>query len=161
MGYPIPGQNQFVPEWAAPFQAKINLSQNGLHHIKKRLKTSCFLEVSISFLSPFFASRQSFCTWHGYFEKKADLSCFLWLYRLLKQNSAAPQGSPPPTQQIKIQMQKSWVGWSTNVVIKPSWEGNHSLRLNIAIRADCDHNLCHNEWHNFWKFSERKMSLGQ
>ena len=42
-----------------------------------------------------------------------------------------------------------------------SWEGNHSLRLNIAIRADCDHNLCHNEWHNLWKFSERKMSLGK
>ena len=33
---------------------------------------------------------------------------------MLKQKSAAPQGSPPPTQQIKIQMQISWVGRSTS-----------------------------------------------
>ena len=61
----------------------------------------------------FFVSRHSLWTWHGYFEKKLDLACFFWQYRQLKQKSAAPQGSPPPTQQIKIQMQISWVGRST------------------------------------------------
>ena len=33
----------------------------------------------------------------------------------LKESSPCPQGSPPPTQQINIQMSNSWVGRSTSV----------------------------------------------
>ena len=54
MVQPIPGPTQFVPEWAAPFQAKINLSQNGLHHIRKRLKTSRFFGGFHKFLVSIF-----------------------------------------------------------------------------------------------------------
>ena len=72
---------------------------------------SFFFGGLTQFFVPFFASRQSLCTWHGYFENTS--ACFFWLQGPLIQSSAAPQGSPPPTQQIKIQMQISWVGWST------------------------------------------------
>ena len=39
--------------------------------------------------------------------------CFLLRQESPIQKSATPQGLPPPTQQIKIQMQTSWVGRST------------------------------------------------
>ena len=59
----ISSQNYFVPEWATPFQAKISLSQNGLHHFRPKsvcprmgytisgrdLKQAGFLEVSITY----------------------------------------------------------------------------------------------------------------
>ena len=106
LGWPISSQTQFLPIWAGPFQEFWTRGVRGF-------KQTAFWGVLLSFSSQFFASRQSLCTWHGYFEKKTDLPCLLWQYRPLKQNSAAPQGSPPPTQQIKIQIQISWVGWST------------------------------------------------
>ena len=109
LGWPISSQTQFLPIWAGPFQEFWTRGVRGF-------KQTAFWGVLLSFSSQFFASRQSLCTWHGYFEKKTDLPCLLWQYRPLKQNSAAPQGSPPPTQQIKIQIQISWVGWSTSLL---------------------------------------------
>ena len=85
-----------------------------LSQMAGRHETNRFFGGFTHFVVPFFASRQSLCTWHGYFEKTSVLACFFWLQGPLMQSSAAPQGSPPPTQQIKIQMQISWVGWSTN-----------------------------------------------
>ena len=116
----------FVLIWAGPFQAKLCLSwfvaatfrefrARGL----KGLKQAGFLEVLPSFSSHFSSSRQSLCTRHGYFEKKSDQACFLWQYTPLKQKSAAPQGSPPPTQQIEIPMWISWVGRST--ILAPTY----------------------------------------
>ena len=72
---------------------------------------SSFFGGFTQFVVPVFASRQSLCTWYRYFEMTSVLACFFWLQGPLMQSSAAPQGSPPPTQQIKIQMQKkvSWV----------------------------------------------------
>ena len=77
------------------------------------LKKNKFFRGFTQFFVPFCASRPSLCTWLGHFEKKSDLACFLWQYTPLKQKSATPQGLPPPTQQINIQMQISWVGRST------------------------------------------------
>ena len=77
------------------------------------MKQTGFIGGFIQFFVPFFASRQSLCMWHRYFEKISVLACFFWLLGALLQSSATPQGSPPPTQQIKIQMKTSWVGWST------------------------------------------------
>ena len=88
-----------------------------LQHFRTNWKfceTNRFFAGFTYFFVPFFALRQSLCTWHGYFEKTSVRACFFWLQRPLIQSSAAPQGSPPPTQQIKIQMKTSWVGWSTN-----------------------------------------------
>ena len=87
-----------------------------LQHFRTNWKfceTNRFFAGFTYFFVPFFALRQSLCTWHGYFEKTSVRACFFWLQRPLIQSSGAPQGSPPPTQQIKIQMQISWVGWST------------------------------------------------
>ena len=58
----------------------------------------------------FFAFSRTICTWHGYFSKKLDPACFFWPQGPLIQSSAAPQGSPPPTQQINIRStnQLSW-----------------------------------------------------
>ena len=78
-----------------------------------RYETNRFFGGLTQFFVLIFPSRQSSCTWHGYFKKTWVLARFFWLQGPLMQSSAAPQGSPPPTQQIKIQMQKSWVGWST------------------------------------------------
>ena len=87
------------------------LSQRAQRH-----ETNRFFGGIIQFLVPFFASRQSLCTWHGYFEKISVLACFFWSLGALLQSSATPQGSPPPTQQIKIQMQIGWVGRSTRLL---------------------------------------------
>ena len=78
------------------------------------MKQTGFFGGLTQFFVPIFPSSQSSCTWHGYFKKTWVLARFFWLQGPLIQSSAAPQGSPPPTQQIKIQMQISWVGWSTN-----------------------------------------------
>ena len=86
-----------------------------------RYETNRFFGGLTQFFVLIFPSRQSSCTWHGYFKKTWVLARFFWLQGPLMQSSAAPQGSPPPTQQIKIQMQKSWVGWSTRVRI--AWSG--------------------------------------
>ena len=79
-----------------------------------RYETNRFFGGLTQFFVLIFPSRQSSCTWHGYFKKTWVLARFFWLQGPLIQSSAAPQGSPPPTQQIKIQMQISWVGWSTS-----------------------------------------------
>ena len=76
-------------------------------------KQTVFFGGLTQFFVPIFPSSQSSCTWHGYFKKTWVLAPFFWLQGPMIQSSAAPQGSPPPTQQIKIQMQISWVGWST------------------------------------------------
>ena len=87
-------------------------------------KQTGFFGGFIKFFVPFFASRQSLCTWHGYFEKILVLACFFWSLGALLQSSATPQGSPPPTQQIKIQMQIGWVGRSTNSrTTRPGYAG--------------------------------------
>ena len=81
--------------------------------LRGKYETNSYFGGFTQFFVPFFASRQSLCTWHRYFEKKSVRACFFWLQGALIQKSATPQGSPPPTQQIKFQMQISWVGRST------------------------------------------------
>ena len=93
----------------------------------ERHETNRFLGGFTQFFVPFFASRQSLCTWHRYFEKKSVLACFFWSQEALIQNSAALQGSPPPTQQMKIKMQISWVGRSTNE------DGDHLLAATCSV----------------------------
>ena len=117
LGRPVSG----IPDLVL---ARFRNSWNGLAHFGNSwfglarwvtcLKQTCFLEDFTQYCSHFVVSRHSLRTWHGYFEKKLDLTCFFWQYRQLKQSSAAPQGLPPPTQQIKIPIQISWVGRSTN-----------------------------------------------
>ena len=97
--------------WAGSFREFLILAGQ----VAERPETNRFFGGFYPVLFSFFVSRHSLWTWHGYFEKKLDLACFFWHYRQLKQKSAAPQGSPPPTQQIKIQMQISWVGRSTRL----------------------------------------------
>ena len=46
-------------------------------------------------------------------KKKSDLSCFFWPQGPLIQSSAAPQGSPPPTQQINIR-NTNQLNWAIN-----------------------------------------------
>ena len=62
--------------------------------------------------------------------------CFLLRQKSPIQKSATPQGLPPPTQQIKIQMQTSWVGRST------SGDGDIEMMV-MAIWLSCfDSNVC-------------------
>ena len=61
-----------------------------------------FLEGFCPFFVLFLAFSRTICIWHGYFSKKSDPACFFWPQESPKQKSAAPQGSPPPTQQINI-----------------------------------------------------------
>ena len=106
---------------AATFQAKLNLSWKVAATNRDKLRIQWNKQVFGRFYEvfvPFSASGESLCTWHGYFKKTSVRACFFWLQRPLIQSSAAPQGSPPPTQQIKIQMQISWVGWSTRSDLK-------------------------------------------
>ena len=105
-------------------EAKLDLSWFGVPRFRPNLVCPVFVQVFWRFHSvfcPIFASRQSFRTWHGYFEKKSDQASFLWQFTLLKQKSATPQGLPPPTQQLEIPMQISWVGRSTNKMINFCW----------------------------------------
>ena len=114
--------------WKFPFWGIPHFKNSGMHETN-----SSFFGGFTQFCVPVFAARQSLCTWHRYFEKTSVLACFFWLQGPLMQSSAAPQGSPPPTQQIKIQMQISWVGWSTRVrcasgnVYLLSWQWWHLL----------------------------------
>ena len=107
------GQIQFGLKSCCNFSGQTQFGLKSCSNISEFSEQNRFFAGFTQFFVPFFAPRQSLWIWHGYFEKKTDLACFLWQYRPLKQNSAAPQGSPPPTQQIKIQIQISWVGWST------------------------------------------------
>ena len=43
------------------------------------MKQTGFFGGFTHFVVPFFASRQSLCTWHGYFEKTSVLACLFWL----------------------------------------------------------------------------------
>ena len=61
-------------------------------------QTVLFFGGFTQFVVPVFASRQSLCTWHRYLEKTSVMASFFWLQGPLMQSSAAPQGSPPPTQ---------------------------------------------------------------
>ena len=72
-----------------------------------------FFRVFARFFVLFFASSWTIWTWRGYFSKKSDPACFFWPQGPLIQKSAAPQGSPPPTQQINIRNtnQLSWASW--------------------------------------------------
>ena len=74
------------------------------------LKKPSILEGFCPLFVLFFAFSRTICTWHGYFSKKLDPACFFWPQGPLIQSSAAPQGSPPPTQQINIRTtnQLSW-----------------------------------------------------
>ena len=96
---------------------RLRNSVNGAHHLRNERKiwsgglkkTPCFGGFLPVFVL-FFACSQTICTWHGYFSKKSDPACFFWPQGPLIQSSAAPQGSPPPTQQINIRNinQLSW-----------------------------------------------------
>ena len=76
-------------------------------------KKHLFLEGFCPFFALFLASGPCICTWQGYFEKKTVLSCFFWPQGPLIQSSAAPQGSPPPTQQINIR-NTNQLSWAIN-----------------------------------------------
>ena len=114
----ISGQTQFVLNCCCNISGQIQFVLKCCCNIsgqtENSVKQTGFFAGFTNFFVQFFALRQSLCTWHGYFEKTSVRACFFWLQRPLIQSSGAPQGSPPPTQQIKIQMQISWVGWSTN-----------------------------------------------
>ena len=73
-------------------------------------KNHLFFKVFCPLCVPFFAFSSIVCTWNGYLKKKSDLGCFFWPQGPLIEKSAAPQGSPPPTQQINIRStnQLSW-----------------------------------------------------
>ena len=77
------------------------------------MKQAGFLKGFCPFFVLFFASSRTICTWHGYFSKKSDPACFFWPQGPLIQKSAAPQGSPPPTQQINIRNTNQW-SWAIN-----------------------------------------------
>ena len=56
----------------------------------------------------------------GFARSKSEITCLFWPQGPLIQSSAAPQGSPLPTQQINIRMpnQLSWAinhGWSPEI----------------------------------------------
>ena len=76
-------------------------------------KKTPFLEGFCWFFVLFFAFSPTVCIWHGYFEKKSDLACFFWPQGPLIQSSAAPQGLPPPTQQINIRNTNK-LSWAIN-----------------------------------------------
>ena len=50
------------------------------------------------------------------FKKKSDLGCFFWPQGPLIEKSAAPQGSPPPTQQINIRSTNQ-LSWAINLPV--------------------------------------------
>ena len=74
------------------------------------LEKPLFLKVFCPLCVLFFAFSSIVCIWNGYLKKKSDLGCFFWPQGPLIEKSAAPQGSPPPTQQINIRStnQLSW-----------------------------------------------------
>ena len=106
------------PIWPQSISGIPNLVPSHFGNSAERHETKWFFGGFTQFYVPLSASRQYLYTWHAYFEKKSDLACFFWQHRTQKQKSATPQGLPPPTQQIKIQMLISWVGQSTRVVHK-------------------------------------------
>ena len=66
LGWPVSSQTQFVLIWAGPSQAKLRKWLRGL-------KQTVFFRFYSVFCPIFFASRQTLCTWHGYFVKKIGL----------------------------------------------------------------------------------------
>ena len=112
------GTSALIPETVHTI---CRFSANDAHHLRNEgktwsggLKKTPFFGGVLPVFVLFFASSRTICTWHGYFSKKWDPACLFWPQGPLIQNSATPQGSPPPTQQIKIQRQISWVGRSTS-----------------------------------------------
>ena len=113
-------QFQFDLKRASSFECNFNLTSNELARLRSNSarwpegpKKHLFLEVFCPFFALFPASGPCTCTWQGYFEKKTVLSCFFWPQGPLIQSSAAPQGSPPPTQQINIR-NTNHLSWAIN-----------------------------------------------
>ena len=78
------------------------------------LKKLLFFRVFISFVPCFLLCHGQNIHRKDILKKKMNPVCFLLRQESPIQKSATPQGLPPPTQQIKIQMQTSWVGLSTS-----------------------------------------------
>ena len=70
LGWPVSSQSQFVLIWAGPSQAKLRKWLRGL-------KQTCFLRFYTICCPILFASRQSLCTWHGYFVKRIKLGLLM------------------------------------------------------------------------------------
>ena len=71
------------------------------------LEKTAFFDSFWQFFVLFFAFSPKIYITKRYSEKKLGLSCFFLWQEPLIQKSAAPQGSPPPTQQIS-EIQLSW-----------------------------------------------------
>ena len=70
-------------------------------------KKQFFFDSFWQFFVLFFAFSPTIYITKRYSEKKLGLACFFLWQEPLIQKSAAPQGSPPPTQQIS-EIQLSW-----------------------------------------------------
>ena len=98
--------------WFGRGQIKFNLIWTRTES-SRTVKTG-FFRVCISFLPCFLLCHGQNIHRKDILKKKMNPVCFLLRQESPIQKSATPQGLPPPTQQIKIQMQTSWVGRSTS-----------------------------------------------